>query len=48
MTMINAAREYLLRGFVPIPVEHGTKKPAIAAWTEFKPTADDLKRRAPL
>ena len=44
MTMINAAREYLLRGFVPIPVEHSTKKPAIPAWTEFQPTADNLKR----
>lgn len=38
------ALEYQRLGFTPIPVEHSTKKPAIPAWTEFQPTADDLKR----
>ena len=44
MTTPDAAREYLSRGWQPIPVPHRSKKPALKGWPDLRLTAADLAR----
>jgi len=44
MTTLDAAQEYVSRGWQPIPVPHRSKKPALKGWPDLRLTAADLAR----
>jgi len=42
--LIDAARGYLDRGWVPVPIPANQKGPRLPGWQTLRPTADDLPR----
>lgn len=39
---LDAARGYLARGYTPVPVPRGGKRPVLKGWQQLRPTEDDL------
>ena len=44
MTTLDAAQEYVSRGWQPIPVPHRSKKPVLNGWPDLRLSAADLAR----
>jgi hypothetical protein len=42
LTTLDAAREYVLRGFAVVPIPHGEKAPCIDGWQNLRLTENDL------
>src|SRR5947208_195012 len=42
MTALDAAKAWVARGFHPIPIPHGEKKPILEKWQKLRLTRDDL------
>ena len=44
MTRLDAARDYLLRGWIPVPIPAGKKGPVLKGWERLRPSEEDLPR----
>lgn len=43
--VLDAARDYLRRGFLPVPIPAGQKRPVLRGWNALRLTEDDLPRQ---
>ena len=44
MTLLDAAREWIRKGCLPIPVRHGSKRPAANGWEQLEVTLDNASQ----